>query len=118
MELYQGSGALLDLHGPQNGPQNGSGEANSRGPFIKKGPPGSFDGPNWSFFFIDLWTTVVYFWPDLTRGTEEPAPSHKWLGANSPDFLKLAEYLNESQHPPPSPTQPLSGIAKKKNTKI
>ena len=43
-------GALLDLHGPQNGPQNGSGEANSRGPSIKKGPPGYFDGPNWSIF--------------------------------------------------------------------
>ena len=57
VELYKGSGALLDLHGPQNGPQNGSGEANSRGPSIKKGPPGSFDGPNWSIFFIDLWTT-------------------------------------------------------------
>ena len=38
-------------------------------------------------FFIDLWTSVVDFWPDLTRGTEEPAPSHKWLGANSPDFI-------------------------------
>ena len=50
-------GALLDLHGPLNGPQNGSCEANSRGPSIKKGPPGSFDGPNWSIFFIDLWTT-------------------------------------------------------------
>ena len=49
-------GALLDLHGPLNGPQNGSCEANSRGPSIKKGPPGSFDGPNWSFIFIDLWT--------------------------------------------------------------
>ena len=57
VELYQGSGALLDLHGPQNGPQNGSDEANSRGPSIKKGQTGSFDGPNWSIFFIDLWTT-------------------------------------------------------------
>ena len=43
VELYQGSWALLDLHGPQNGPQNGSGEANSRGASIKKGPPGFFD---------------------------------------------------------------------------
>ena len=50
-------GALLDLHGPLNGPQNGSCEANSRGPSIKKGPPGSLDGTNWSIFFIDLWTT-------------------------------------------------------------
>ena len=45
-------GALLDLYGPLNGPQNGSCEANSRGPSIKKGLPGSFDGPNWSIFFI------------------------------------------------------------------
>ena len=43
--------ALLDLHGPQNVAENGSFEANSRGPTIKKGPPGSFDGPNWSIFF-------------------------------------------------------------------
>ena len=50
-------GALLDLYGPQNEPQNGSDEANYRGPSIKKGPPGSFDGPNWSILFIDLWTT-------------------------------------------------------------
>ena len=33
-------GALLDLYGPQKGPYNGSGEANSRGPTIEKGPPG------------------------------------------------------------------------------
>ena len=50
-------GALLDLHGPQKGPYNGSGEANSRGPSIEKGPPGSFHGPNWSNFFLDLKTT-------------------------------------------------------------
>ena len=31
---------LLDHHGPPNGPQNGSCEANFGGPLVKKGPPG------------------------------------------------------------------------------
>ena len=43
-------GTLLDLHGPPNGPQNGPSEVNFRGPFVKKGPAGSFHGPKWSMF--------------------------------------------------------------------
>ena len=53
----KGQGALLDHHGPQNGPHNGSCEANSRGPSIEKGPPGSFHGPNWSIEFT-AWSEV------------------------------------------------------------
>ena len=59
----KGQGALLDHHGPQNGPHNGSCEANSRGPSIEKGPPGSFHGPNWSIFFyrpLDNGLTWIY----------------------------------------------------------
>ena len=41
---------LLDHHGPPNGPQNGSCEANFGGPLVKKGPPGPLHGPNWSIF--------------------------------------------------------------------
>ena len=37
---------LLDLHGPLNEPQNGSCEANFRGPLVEKGPLGSLHGPN------------------------------------------------------------------------
>ena len=40
-------GTLLDLHWPQNGPQNGPCEAYFRGPLIEKGPPGSLHGPHW-----------------------------------------------------------------------
>ena len=43
-------GTLLDLHGHPNGPLNGPCKADFRGPLVKKGPPGSFHGPNWSFF--------------------------------------------------------------------
>ena len=41
---------LLDHHGPPNGPQNGSCEANFGGPLVKKGPPGPLHGPKWSIF--------------------------------------------------------------------
>ena len=41
---------LLDHHGPPNGPQNGSCEANFGGPLLKKGPPGPLHGPNWTIF--------------------------------------------------------------------
>ena len=34
-------------------------------------------------------TLVDVFWPDITRGTEEPTPRHKYLGANSPDLVQL-----------------------------
>ena len=47
----------MDLHGHPNGPLNGPCEADFRGPLVKKGPPGSFHGPNWYFFYIDLLTT-------------------------------------------------------------
>ena len=43
-------GTLLDLHGHLSGPLNGPCEADFRGPLLKKGPPLSFHGPNWSFF--------------------------------------------------------------------
>ena len=54
LERPSAPATLLDLHGPSNGPKNGPCEANFRGPFVKQGPPGSLDGPNWSIFFIDL----------------------------------------------------------------
>ena len=48
---YQGSGGPPG-HPP--GPLNGPCEADFSGPLLKKGAPGSFHGPNWSFFHIDL----------------------------------------------------------------
>ena len=56
VELYQGSGGPTGPSWTPKGTYNGSGEANSRGPSIEKGPPGSFHGPNWSIF-LDLKTT-------------------------------------------------------------
>ena len=44
-------GILLDLHGPLYGPQNGPSKANFRGPFLKKGPAGSLQGPNDKYFY-------------------------------------------------------------------
>ena len=41
-------------------------------------------------------TQVVDFWPDITRGTEEPAPRHKCLGATS--FLKVIRCWTPSQN--------------------
>ena len=50
-------GTLLDLQGDPNGPLDGPCEADFWGPFVKKDPPGSPHGPNWSIFYIDLYTT-------------------------------------------------------------
>ena len=55
--ITRDQGTLLDLHGHPNGPVHGPCEADLRGPFVKKGAPGSFHGPNWSFFYTDLLTT-------------------------------------------------------------
>ena len=35
-------------------------------------------------------TGVDVFWRYLIRGTEEPTPRHKYLGANSSDFVQLS----------------------------
>ena len=43
---YQGSGDPMDLHEHPNGPLDRPCKADFRDPLVKKGPPGSFHGPN------------------------------------------------------------------------